>query len=73
MKGWIEVTTVFYEEENLMSVNICDISIFCNPRKKESYSEKANTAISFRGEADQTILVKETYDELKQKISEAGE
>lgn len=73
MKGWIEVTSIFFEDENLISVNICDISIFCKPRKQGTCYQTANTAISFRGEADQTIFVKETYDELKQKIKEASE
>jgi hypothetical protein len=71
MKGWIEVTSVFNEAENLIFVNINDISIFCKALRRESYHIKANTVISFRGESDETIHVLETYDELKQLIKEA--
>lgn len=65
MKGWIEVTDVHNGKKTLVSLNASLVIISCEDR----------TIIQFPSSTSEyriyDISVKETYEELKQKIKEA--
>lgn len=59
MKGWIEVTSI--EGKEKLSIQVIHIEVF-----NEIY-------IGFAGDRQSSIRVKETYEEIKQKIKEASD
>lgn len=71
MKGWIEVTEEFYGGSKLVLINIEDISAIFSKQTTQSEFKDAKSTLYFRAVAGAYLHLKETYDELKQKISEA--
>ncbi len=72
MKGWIEVTSVFYgKSDDKTLINVTDISTIETKKNASTQWTEANSLISFKASSEAIIYAVETYDELKQLIKEA--
>ena len=70
LKGWIEVHAILWydkvESLHPRLVNINNVDLICEEADKNS------TRIAFASGPESSIVVKESYDEIKQKIKEAS-
>lgn len=71
LKGWIECTSTFYDNDRVVLINIRDISSIYIINDPKDHVLNAKTGICLR-RSEEVYYVKESYDELKQKIKEAS-
>ena len=71
LKGWIECTSTFYDNDRVVLINIRDISSIFIINDPKDHALNALTGICLR-RAEEVYNVKESYDSIKQKIKEAS-
>lgn len=71
LRGWIECTSVFFDNDRVVLINTRDISSIYIVNDPKDHVLNAKTGICLR-RAEEVYFVKESYDEIKQKIKEAS-